>query len=504
MISSGNYTVASSCCGKDVPVELLSRIFSFAIHNPISRDATRSAIGRVCKAWRRTLLNTHSIWSKIDIEFSERWSPEGEVVHPTTTDMSFLREALKLAHPHPLSIRVKCDRTEFSDIGWPHEERDQLRSALTSLFMHSNHWRSFDCSIPGWLFGSLSPLSLLCGDALEHFALRCTGQTNQSPLRSHITQDTHFGSSLRHLEFNFTIPPFATPWSQIQSLTAGFSTLDECLKVLHSANRLTTLFVTHVGNAERTVAGVVLTALCQLDLTPCALAALSTCLRTPNIERFAIRETYGERRHVAHISASHLDFSSECSTGIWGDLSGEQVIKHAVDFLTASQIPRLTALRVSWSAFNSTALIPLLALVGASVETVQLNRGQGLGWHKLLRAFQTAPLLPRLKALHINGFLANNDSIVVDPSLERLISSRAGITGCDKAVEMLREVKIWGPHKWEDCSMEADNALEAERWVSSSLVQTLLKYSRRGLGVEWTVGDIDIMAEARSKEIPRF
>ncbi|KIY65289.1 hypothetical protein CYLTODRAFT_424483 [Cylindrobasidium torrendii FP15055 ss-10] len=495
-----NNPAAGFCCGKDIPVELLSRIFSLAIPNPISRDATRSAIGRVCRAWRRTLFDTHSLWSKIDIEFSEDWGSY-EFAVATTTDMSFLNKALKLAHPHPLSIRIKCDRTEPSHLGWPEEQIDQLKNALTLLFMHSNHWRHFDCSVPGWLFDSLWPLELFCGDTLEHFALRCTSWTNQFPLRSHITRRTRFGSSLRHLEFNFQIPRFATPWSQIQSLTAGFSTLDECLEVLHSASRLTTLFVTHVGNAERKAAGVVLMEVTRLDFTPCALAALSTSLRTPNIEKFAIRRAVA-KTHVAHIP--NADYDTECGTGVWGDLCMEQVVKHAVDFLTASQTHRLTTLRVSCGQleYESTDMIPLLTLVGGSVETLQLD--YGYDWNEFLYAFRTMPLLPRLKAFHIKGTLTNSDLFLLDPSLERLICARAEIASCDKAVERLCEVKICGLMHWEDFSRETNNALEVERWVSSSLVQTLLKYSRRGLRVEWTLGNIDLMEEARSMEIQRF
>ncbi|KIY65287.1 hypothetical protein CYLTODRAFT_424481 [Cylindrobasidium torrendii FP15055 ss-10] len=92
----------------------------------------------------------------------------------------------------------------------------------------------------------------------------------------------------------------------------------------------------------------------------------------------------------------------------------------------------------------------------------------------------------------------------MDPSLERLITARAGIGGRDKTVEVLREVKIRGEDGWQepDSLLDPDDALQ--QWISSSLVQTLLKHSRRGLAVEWTDGSIDVMAEARSKEIPRF
>lgn len=474
----------------EMPAEIMTNIFTFALGNTVSADPTRLAISLVCKAWHRVLYENPSLWSRISLEFG--YEPTRDLYInpvPTKPDWTFLRQALTLAHPHLLDIDIRFTRWDSKH---SHEERRVVVEIFTILRMHAIRWHSLVLHLPDAIMGAIWDTECFetsSSPALERVVLRCCNraETDYGEL-----EPTTFGTQLRHLEINFHVPAFEPHWANLETLCIGFVNPIDARDVLTETRNLTALTLTHVGpmpensNINSTQLTCTLDKVLYLCMEDCALLEMHGILRCPQLLSYTFFNQ-NEQRHSDHVSLSCASYS----TG-----SSDDDVQYLIRFLLASDA-HITTLDVG-CGFTASALPTLLRYLSRDLQTFIGGRecdGQQ-DTNTMFLTLTDMNLVPRLSALELE---TDDDDLAFCPFLEKAIIARhqAGVL---RRVHIERRLGPKSKYK-----MHSIRSLKIQDvYAASSLATTLVGYRQEGLDVQWIVGKYDVLTLARERMVTRF
>ncbi|KIY66051.1 hypothetical protein CYLTODRAFT_423777 [Cylindrobasidium torrendii FP15055 ss-10] len=476
----------ATCYGLKMPAEILTNIFKHALGNTVSADPTRLAISLVCKSWHRVLYENPSLWTNISLVYGP--GPRQEVLIP---DWSFLEQALDLAHPHPIDIKIRFDK--WSETHPSNEELYSLSQIITVLQMHTIHWRSLVLCLPEDLMYAVLESECLesaLSPGLQRVVLRgCNRFEDEHRSGTPIT----FSPQLRHLEINFYLLDLSPHWGNLQSLCMGFRNPLEAKTILMQAKNLSTLVITHVGPLEQatTVPPFKLIRVLDLSMSGCALKELHHILRCPHLGtlRFC---GIAKQNHVNHMSSAGVN--DDCPMDYYP--FSKDMAEHAISIIDASQA-RISTLDASQRVIFSDAFLLLSRRIHDDLHTLALK-----GWYmqnennKIFGSLMDVNVAPQLSSLEIEN---DHDSVVFCPLLEETIVARhrAGVL---RRVRMERSTGVAAYYQTDGfgCLKFLDVCAQ------SSLAKTLSRLRREGLDVEWTVGARDILDLARKRMVTRF
>lgn len=473
---------STKCCGLEMPAEILTNIFKYSLGNTVSADPTRLAISLVCKAWHRVLYENPSLWSRISIVFGE-----GPDLQDTTPDWSFLKQALDLAHPHPIDVAVRIARRQNT---YTDEEQTAITRIIIMLRMHVIHWRSIVLQLPDELMGAVW-LSA-CFETATSLRLQRVVLRNLTQCEHHYEEEGRcpitFSPQLRHLEVNFHLMALSPHWANLQSLCIGFRYPLEAKTILKQTKDLTTLVITHVGPPKPgdTDPTFVLDSVLDLSMSNCALLELHKALRCPRLLTFAFFGAYEERRHTDHCSPRTQTGQPNCPASIHSP--SETEVARSIDLLRASQA-HITTLDITDMLLHIPLLLPLFKYLQSDLHTLIVS--DGFANDEFFRAFTDTDIVPQISSFVIK---TDRDDVLFCPFIEEAVIARyqAGV---------LRWVRIeFGSepdYLTDDCKIQ-------EVYATSSLAKTLVKYRRKGLNAEWIAGKYDILELARERMVMRF
>lgn len=476
-----------------VPNEIIARIFSFAMDNLPSDSSmqTATAIGQVCKRWRRLLYSTPSLWSRLSIEFVDINDGTMYGVQKITS-IRGLGLCLSQSHPAPLRINfcVKPRTLDSSLRSALDDFDDDIQTAMYMLRAHSIRWKRVSFTGTSWTMELLHSLHhLQSSRALESLTLRAFDI--QQPWYAE-EQPVALTSCLKHLDINFHIPNLQPDWSSLISLSMGFQDVDSCHHVLAQAANLEALTLIHIGSSttgsplkKLTMSGVR-----RLNLTACAAYNLFDGLSVPClVELGLILPNDDSQEHSAHRDPE----IKECRE----TFPVAEATKHVVSILEKSGV-RLKSFTAAWAtSYESIASILALAQ-DASVLSLNLEMPRD----KYIldnMVYTKPPLFPSLCELRL-CFDTNSDPddlIASFDTLEELVCVRQASGSLRKFT--LERTFVPGEDQGED--------LTPQVYAASSLAQTLYRMWRaEDLEVRWIVGpgDFDIMDYAAMYQVPFF
>ncbi|KLO18500.1 hypothetical protein SCHPADRAFT_120135 [Schizopora paradoxa] len=124
--------IMSMCGLASLPTELLGRIFHFAIE--INRGSILAInISHVCRLFREVTIHTPSLWSTIDVVYSE---------YESTPSLAILNACLERSKNSPLYIHIKFGEADDSS-----SRNVRSKKCLSALIQHSFRWSSFELEL---------------------------------------------------------------------------------------------------------------------------------------------------------------------------------------------------------------------------------------------------------------------------------------------------------------------------------------------------------------------
>lgn len=499
-----------------IPAEVWSRIFMYAVANPVANDSICSAISLVCKTWCRTLYTTKAIWTTIDFAFGEQAEHPPLETQTTQSNWAFLRQSLDLAHPLPLDIKIQCNVRRDTDYSM--QNHQDLTNMFNILLPHAVHWRSFAIAAPV----DILRLLLLQGGigrvveapALDRLVLTSNDLLSRDKQHQFESMTPlSLPSSLHHLEINFSWTRLAPHWSALQSLSTGFQNLVECRRILAQTISLTTLKLSHVGRGEMDAKVTPFTVdnVTELYASSCAMHAVRDVLLLPELVVLVLGNAEDLHTHSAHQHGDNTPEEDRCPKANldtkWFSLD-KDFVENASPILTRAK-GRLHTLHVAHTFEDPVgALVPLLRSVQDSLTTLGLHdvSRQKADLGALLRLLADLRELPHLHTLEVVD--NRRDLAFESPALEELVVARwgpagdAGFGSTSKRATPLHTVRFGRRdfEEWYDGGF-GPNMRSTEVYANSSLAKTLFKCVDEGLNVKWQAGEMNLFDVARERVV---
>ena len=433
-----------------LPRELLMHIFTLTGDTSAARMGARTVIGRVCRHWRSITASSPAFWSKIDISYAGGRVP----------NLHALAQCLVLSYPHLLDVTLDI----HSDIS---EEYFYL------LDNHTSRLRSLKCLCPcttvDFVFAILGKELL----NLESLEVRYRGEYDSKDLYLIELDAPALHTVLTNLpscEFRAT--------TTLTTFSGAFNHDKHFYSFLCDAKSLTTLHVVHIGPnpdiASFPFSPHVLVNLRKLSLQFCAISPAFQYFEFPNLECFAMPNTYTlydmEFHPTRCVGSAYMDIirgliqRSGCSLR---HLEIGNLIPPST-FLQPFMMPcisAVTTLHLEFHSESSDDILPAIELL-----TVPEN-------------VDGVVVLPHLTDLIIVICSSSTEHILFkQEQTQRMIGSRWG-----SAVSRLKRLRLEGK-----VYPEGTMPLTLR---SSSLKLFLRGLKRDGLDVTWIVEGDDMLVE---------
>ncbi|TFK34256.1 hypothetical protein BDQ12DRAFT_738311 [Crucibulum laeve] len=223
-----------------LPVELLTEIFSYVVHDDSPRDSKTYTppsqlsasenslvdpifLGQVCGRWRHVTLSMSSLWSTIFVKCAQWYH------------VPQLKLWLERSKNAPLSIHVVQDETDIDSAA--------VEAILRLFHGQSSRWKDVRLDLANNVTGSLPPLSPGDIQNLESFRLQLRRWPEEQA--QEFCRVLYSSPTLRSASWEGCFKsgfPNDIPWQQLRDISlSGVSDLDELFSILEKTSEVEVL-----------------------------------------------------------------------------------------------------------------------------------------------------------------------------------------------------------------------------------------------------------------------